>query len=414
MIWQNTTSATLEELAQEFGTPFYLYDADVVNTRIRELQAALGGHAGVYYAVKANPNLELLRAVRHVADGADISSSGELEQAILAGFDGSQMSFAGPAKTNAELELAIRADVGCISVESIREIEACAQIGRQLGKRARILLRVNPLMSSKAYGLKMGGRPVQFGLDEEDLVHAEACVSVHREQLDFVGIHVYAGSQCFDASGVLGGTRNTLRIARELESRSGLRCRKINLGGGFGVSHTAGGRELDLHELSAEIVPLLRAFREESAFECEVFFELGRYLTAEAGIYVTRVVSSKSSRGKEFFSCDGGLHHHLAAAGTFGAAMRVNFELCNLSRPEEGATVCNIAGPSCNPTDLLGVEATLPRPNVGDLIGVLRSGSYGFTASPLLFLGRPTPTELVRRGGEVIVGRRSRVMQDFN
>jgi diaminopimelate decarboxylase len=414
MIWHSTTPAEFEALAQEFGTPFYLYDAGVVNTRIRDLQAALGGQAGIYYAVKANPNLELLRAVRPVADGVDVSSSGELEQALLAGFDGGQVSFAGPAKTNAELESAIRANVGCISVESIREIEACAQIGRQLGKRPRILLRVNPLMPNKAYGLKMGGRPVQFGIDEEDLIHAETCVLTRQEQLDFVGIHVYAGSQCFEASGVIEGTRNTLRIARELESRSGLRCRKINLGGGFGVSHTAGGREMDIHELSAELVPMLRAFKEDSAFECEMFFELGRHLTADAGIYVTRVVSSKSSRGKAFFACDGGLHHHLAAAGTFGAAMRVNFELCNLTRPEGDATVCNIAGPSCNPTDLLGVEATLPHPNVGDLIGVLRSGSYGFTASPLLFLGRPTPTELVKRNGEVIVGRRSREMKDFN
>lgn len=162
------------------------------------------------------------------------------------------------------------------------------------------------------------------------------------------------------------------------------------------------------------LVPFLRAYRETADTECEFIFELGRYLTAEAGIYVTRVISSKMSRGKAFFACDGGLHHHLAAAVTFGAALRTNFELCNLTRPGETAAVCNIAGPSCNPTDLLGVEITLPRLSEGDLIGVLRSGSYGFTASPLLFLGRPTPAELVRRRGEIVLGRRSRVMSEFN
>jgi len=414
MDWHGTTLAGFDELARKYGTPFFLYDADLVNRRIRELRDALEGEVSVYYAVKANPNLELLRAVSSVADGVDISSAGELDQALRAGFDPTMMSFAGPAKTAAELEAAISAGIGCISIESIREIEECARVARQLGKRARILLRVNPLMPNKTYGLKMGGRPVQFGIDEEELPQAEQCVLKHEQHLEFRGIHVYAGSQCFEPTGVIEGTRNTLRIARELEARSGLRCRKINLGGGFGVSHSEGGRELDHRELASRLIPLLRTYREEGVAECEFIFELGRYLTAEAGIYVTRVINSKMSRGKAFFACDGGLHHHLAAAGTFGAALRTNFELRNLSRPDEAAIVCNVAGPSCNPTDLLGVEVSLPRPTIGDLLGVLRSGSYGFTASPLLFLGRPTPAELVRRDGEVVLGRRSRTMTEFN
>jgi diaminopimelate decarboxylase len=405
--------ADWERLAQAHATPFYLLDADAVGNRIRAVRDALQGHAQIYYAVKANPNLALLRAVQTVADGADISSAGELLQAQLAGFDPARMSFAGPAKTDAELEAAIRAGVGCISAESLREIEACARIAGRLGRRASILLRVNPALASRAYGLKMGGRAVQFGIDEEALPVAERRIVTLREQLDFRGIHTYVGSQCFEPAGVVEATRNALRIAGEIEQRSGLRCAKINLGGGFGVSHGEERRELDLDALAMALAPVLAAHRATMP-HCALIFELGRFLTAEAGIYVTRVISTKISRGKAYVACDGGLHHHLAAAGTFGAALRSNFALRNLTRPQAEAASCNIAGPSCNPTDLLGVEARLPGPQEGDLIGVLMSGSYGLTASPVLFLGRPTPVELVRDRGAVVVGRRSHPMTDFN
>jgi diaminopimelate decarboxylase len=411
--WLDMQPADWEALAQAHGTPFYLYDADVVSRRIRAVREALRGHAQVYYAVKANPNLALLRAVQSVADGADISSAGELTQVQLAGFDPARLSFAGPSKTDAELEAAIRIGVGCISTESLREIDACARIAGRLGKRASVLLRVNPTAANRAYGLKMAGRPVQFGIDEEALPEAEARLLAQLPHLDFRGIHAYVGSQCFEPAGVVEATRNALRIAREFEQRTGLRCAKINLGGGFGVSHSEARRELDLAALAVDLLPILAAHRAATP-SCDLIFELGRFLTAEAGIYVTRVISTKTSRGKAFVACDGGLHHHLAAAGTFGAALRSNFALRNLTRPDAEMTACNIAGPSCNPTDLLGVEAQIPQPFEGDLLGVLKSGSYGLTASPILFLGRQTPVELVRVSGHVVVGRRSHVMTDFN
>ena len=402
-----------EALASEHGTPFYLFDADAVAGRIRAVRDALQGRVRVYYAVKANPNLGLLQALRAEADGVDISSAGELEQARLAGFDPESMSFAGPAKTNGELEAAIRAGVGCISVESSREIDACARIAARLETRARILLRVNPTLASRAYGLKMGGRAVQFGIDEEALPEAEARVAAQRDLLDFRGIHAYVGSQCFEVAGIVEATRNALRIALEVERRTGLECAKINLGGGFGIAHAEPRRELDLSALARELLPVLDAHRSQAP-RCEPIFELGRFLTADAGIYVTRVIGGKLSRGKIFVTCDGGLNHHLAAAGTFGAALRGNFPLHNLTSPQRTPVVCSVAGPSCNPTDLLGIDASVAEPNEGDLLGVSMSGSYGLTASPVLFLGRPTPVELVRHGDEVVVGRRSHAMTDFN
>jgi diaminopimelate decarboxylase len=402
-----------QALAREHGSPFYLFDADTVTARVAQVREAFGGAVSVYYAVKANPNLGLLGAVRQAVDGVDISSAGELQQAMAAGHDPAAMSFAGPGKTEAELAAAITAGVGAISAESLREIHACAAIAKRLGRPANLLLRVNPAQVHKSFGLKMGGRSVQFGIEEEALPEAERRVLQHGAHLVCHGLHSYVGSQCFDAAGTVEATRHALRIAEGFEARTGLLCRKLNLGGGFGVAQSGERKELALAAAAAELQPILRAFTEARP-SSRLFFELGRFITAEAGIYVTRVVDIKTSRGTRFVVCDGGLNHQLAAAGTFGAALRGNFPLLNLTRPGAAPAVFNVAGPSCNPTDLLGVKVEIPEPQPGDLLGVGMSGSYGLTASPLLFLGHETPVELVMQAGRVEVGRRRHTLADFN
>jgi diaminopimelate decarboxylase len=412
--WHKTSLAELHSLADRYGTPYFLYDVDEIALRIELVRESLARLVEVFYAVKANPNLELLRMLRKVADGLDISSGGELEQASLAGFDMAKISFAGPAKTVNELTESIQRGVGCISIESLRELKECVRISRQLSRKANIVVRVNPQFLNRSFGMKMGGRAAQFGIDEEDLGAFFEHVLANTGPVEFRGIHIYAGSQCFEPAGVIAGVQNCLQIARQIEARSGLACRTINLGGGFGVSHTEEGRELELKALAKDLVPILREFQNSSKVERRIIFELGRFLTADAGIYVVRVISSKESRGKAFFMVDGGLHHHLAAAGSFGAAFRANFLVRNLSQPDAPKIRCSIAGPSCNPTDLLGIDVELPRPEIGGLIAVLKSGSYGFTASPLLFLGRQTPAELLSHHGEVILGRRPRTVVDFN
>jgi diaminopimelate decarboxylase len=412
--WHATPVAEFTDLAQHYNTPFFLYDADAIIRRINLVRESFEHLVGIFYAMKANPNLALLRALRTVADGLDISSGGELEQASVAGFDMSNVSFAGPAKSTSELTAAIRLCVGYISIESLREVAECVDISRQLGVKAKVAVRVNPQFLNRAFAIKMGGIPVQFGVDEEALNPVLEYIAANPGSLVFRGIHVYAGSQCFDPAGIVKGAQNCFRIVSHIEACTGLTCETINLGGGFGIAHTENDRELELKFLAKELVPILHDFCDRSGTKRHVIFELGRFLTADAGIYVTRVISSKESRGKTFFIVDGGLHHHLAAAGSFGAMLRGNFVLRNLSRPEAPKVRCSIAGSSCNPTDLLGVDVELPRPEHGDLIAVLRSGSYGLTASPLLFLGRPTPAELICHQGEIILGRRPRTIIDFN
>jgi len=412
--WDSISSAEYRQWANEYSTPYYLYDADNIIDRVKLIRKLFDDQVKVFYAVKANPNLELLRSVRDDVDGLDISSVGELEQACLAEFDAGVMSFAGPAKTTSELETSISNGVGCISIESSRELLDCVAISKRSNNKANILIRINPQFLNRAFGMKMGGKAVQFGIDEENLDEIISLVKDNSECLNFKGIHIYAGSQCFDTTGVVEGVENTLRIAELIESKYGLLCKTINLGGGFGVSHTKPNQELDINQLAFELLPIIKKYRTARNFEPEILFELGRYLTANAGLYVTQVISSKESRGKSFYMVDGGLHHHLAAAGTFGSALRSNFIIQNLTNRMASKIKCSLAGPSCNPTDLLAINVELPKPELADLVGVLKSGSYGLTASPILFLGRRTPAELVRKNGKVKLGRQVRSITDFN
>jgi len=405
-----------QALASQYGTPFYLLDAELARRRIQEVKEAFGGLAGVYYAVKANPNLLLLKVLQSAADGVDISSGGEQIQALLAGFAASSVSFAGPAKTDVEIKAAVAAGVGCISVESLREIDACADAARQLGRTAQILIRVNPSNVHRAYGLKMGGKSSQFGIDEAELPQAEQRIQSHGAWLDCMGIHSYVGSQCFEIEAAVEATRNALRLADESSTRLGRTCRKVNLGGGFGVAQAGQPRELDVSGLATALRPALSEFRAAHP-QAQIFFELGRYVVACAGMYVTSVIDVKVSRGTTYATCDGGLNHHLTAAGTFGALLRGNFPLRNLSRlhtVSEADSFCTFAGPSCNPTDLLGVQVPMAKPEIGDLLGIQMSGAYGLTASPMLFLGRDTPPELVCVGDRIELGRRRRCMAEFN
>ncbi len=412
--WNELSKKEFEDMAEQYGTPFYLYDADAINHRINFIRESMDNLVEVFYAVKSNPNLGILRTINGVANGLDISSGGELEQAELAGFDMAGISFAGPAKTRNELLASIEKGVGCISIESMRELNECIDISKQVATKANIVIRINPKLLNRAFGMKMGGRPIQFGIDEENINIILEVILANTQFINFKGIHIYAGSQCFEVSGIVEGVKNTLRIAREIETNTGLICTTINLGGGFGVSHTDNQNELDVKALAKDLLPSIKEFHQNSEVPCKIVFELGRFLTANAGLYISRVISSKESRGKQFFMVDGGLHHHLAAAGTFGSAFRSNFILKNISHPNAKLIECNVAGPSCNPTDLLGMKVNLEQPEQGDLIAVLKSGSYGFTASPLLFLGRQTPTELVIHNNEIFVGRHSKKMLDFN
>ena len=194
----------------------------------------------------------------------------------------------------------------------------------------------------------------------------------------------------------------------------GLECKWINLGGGFGVLYYEENKGIDLSVLAGRINEAIHEYSASTGTQPRFILELGRYLVADAGIYVTRVVSEKKSRGEMYFVLDGGMNHHLAASGNLGAMIRKNYMVKNLSQPTVPQQACNLVGPLCTPLDLLGKNVSIESRSVGNLIGILNSGSYAFTGSPLLFLGHETPVELLILGNEIRVIRNRRTLIDFN
>ena len=383
----------LTALAARVGrTPFYAYDRRLLAARVNVLREVLPREISLHYAMKANPMPALVGFMATRVDGIDVASGGELRIALDAGMDPAHISFAGPGKTQAELEQAVAAGV-LLNVESFREIHALRAIAERIGRPARVAVRVNPDFELKSSGMKMGGGAKPFGIDAERASQALAEIGV--AGLAFEGFHIFWGSQNLHAEAICEAQDKSLALAQRLADAAPGPVRVLNLGGGFGIPYFKGEQSLDLAAVGGHLHGV--AERARASFpQARLVVELGRYLVGEAGIYVCRVLDRKVSRGQVFLVTDGGLHHHLAASGNFGQVLRKNYPLAvgNRVRGSSRETV-SVVGPLCTPLDLLGDKVELARAHEGDLIVVFQSGAYGFTASPHRFLGHPAPVEVL-------------------
>lgn len=381
------------QLARQVGqTPFFAYDREVMNARVHTLRESLPDDLSIHYAVKSNPMPALVAHMAGLVDGLDIASLGEMRVALDAGTAVADISFAGPGKSESELRSAIAAGI-TLNVESEGELERAVRIGDQLGIAPRVALRVNPDFELKSSGMKMGGGPKPFGIDAERI--PRLLNELVGMQAIFRGFHIFSGSQNLRSESLVEAQTATFELAGRLLDGSPLAAEMLNIGGGFGIPYFPGDRPLDLAPVADNLAHQLDGWRARSG-DCEVILELGRFLVGEAGIYVCEVIDRKVSRGLTYLVTNGGLHHHLAASGNFGQVIRKNYPLVKPSQVSGGEReVVSVVGPLCTPLDLLGDRVELAHAEPGDLIAVLQSGAYGYTASPHGFLGHPVPLEVL-------------------
>ena len=375
------------------GTPFYAYDRQLLTARVAQLRAALPPEIHLHYAMKANPMPAVVQHFASLVDGFDVASAGELKVVLDTPMPTDKISFAGPGKTESELRQAAAAGI-VVNLESEREMETLARMGVELGVRPKAAVRVNPDFELKTAGMKMGGGPKQFGVDAERVPTMLA--RMKQLPLEFYGFHIFSGSQNLRADAIMEAQRNTFELARRLAKAAPGPVRLLNLGGGFGIPYFPGEQRFDLQAVGDHLADLAPQARRDFP-EAELVIELGRYLVGEAGIYVSRVIDRKESRGQIFLVTDGGLHHHLAASGNFGQVIRKNYPVLvgNRVNPHGAPSSASAVGPLCTPLDVLGDKMELGHAEVGDLIVVLQSGAYGLTASPIAFLGHPAPVEVL-------------------
>ncbi len=387
-------SRSITDIATEIGsTPFYVYDSSLMTKRVKELRSTLPEQIHLHYAMKANPMPAVVNHMASLVDGLDVASGGELEVALASGTAPDTISFAGPGKSDWELEAAVKAGI-TLNVESENELHRIARISAESSKQANVAIRVNPDFELKASGMKMGGGPKQFGIDAERVPEVLKEIGATKG-LHFRGFHIFCGSQNLKSEAIIEAHDNTFELAIRLAKDAPSPVELLNIGGGLGIPYFPGESRMDLTPIAENLQAKLPAVCEQLP-EAEIVMELGRYLVGEAGLYISKVIDKKVSRGHTFLVVDGGLHHHLAASGNFGQVIRKNYPVAVANKMASAETEeVSVVGPLCTPLDILANNMTLPTAEIGDLVAVYQSGAYGFSASPHRFLSHPMTQEIL-------------------
>ena len=407
-------TAELLQAAQTFETPLYVYDFDAIEERLVALRSLIHPQVKLFYAVKANSNLHLLAGLKPLVDGLDVSSGGEIKQALMAEYRGAALSFAGPGKTAGEIKLALDNDCASLSIESTDELHRVIRTCQKTGKKANISVRINPLTPVKEFAVKMGGMPSPFGIDEEHAAYSLDIINKNDEYLNFLGFHIYAGTQCLSIDGLTQNIANVLEVVERICHENDLAPARINFGGGLGIPYFSSDADFDVKEFARFVNSAVAQFDARMSQAVDYIIELGRYIVGPFGYYLSQVLALKETRGRKFVILDGGMHHNLPPSGNFGQIISKNYDIQNLSKPAAVKERVDIVGCLCTTLDRLANRIEIGSPEVGDVVAIKNSGAYGLTASPVFFLGHETPREILIKDGKPRLIRERKDITQFN
>ena len=415
----------LGELADEFGTPLYVYSKRQILENFRAFSSTLAlakdpkypgvGHY-VSYAAKANTNIEIMKLLAQEGSGADVVSAGELIVALAAGFPPEKITFDGTGKTDKEIELALRARIHAFNVESLDELKVINQIAEQMGVRAKISIRVNPDVDAKSHPyISTGLRENKFGIEMESAREAFIYARSHRS-LEVVGIHVHIGSQITTLDPFIKAAKSTVDFVNKLRRETGIMLEHLNFGGGQGIHYRNVVRHPDLVPDEAgdetDRVPSLEEFVQAvlpilSKAGLSIILEPGRAIVANTCALLARVLYTKSNSLKKFAIVDTGMTE-LIRPCLYDAYHQV--APAHLSAAPANETV-DIVGPICETSDFLAQHRALPSLERGDVIAVLCAGAYGYTLASNYNL-RPRAAELLVDGSDVRLIREREQLED--
>lgn len=393
----------LTAIAEQVGTPVYVYNAASIRERYHALDAALGElpHR-ICYAVKANSTLAVLRILRDLGAGADIVSGGEMARALAAGFAPERIVFSGVGKATAELRQAVRARLGHLNVESVEELHRLASIAEAEQIDVAVGIRVNPDVTTDTHPyISTGKSGIKFGVPVDQVMAAAAFIAGHpRLRLTTIAMHL--GSQLSDTEPFRQGIEQLLALAERLRTTGAHRLQVVDIGGGLGIRYD-GERSMDPVTFAEAIVPLLAPTGHT------VYLEPGRFLVGSAGVLVTEVLYRKHSGGKEFVVVDAGMNDLVRPSH-----YQAYHEIVELEASDRPAVRVDVVGPVCETGDFLALDRTLPDVTAGDRLAVLGAGAYGFVMASN-YNSRPKPAEVMVDGARWWVARpREQVDQLFH
>jgi diaminopimelate decarboxylase len=379
----------LARIAQAVGTPTYVYSSGTIQAQHERLTAALDGvPCRVHFSVKANSSLAVLSLLRSLGAGVDIVSGGELHRAQEAGFPGDAIVFSGVGKTGDEMRRALIADVGLFNVESFGELELLDAIAGELGHVAPVAIRVNPEVEVETphHYTRTGGRGDKFGVPYDEVLDA-AQRALELPSLDLVGLDMHVGSQLSRLEPYAGGIERLLELVTQLRAAGASGLRVLDIGGGLAVPY---GEEQPVD------LPTFAALAREAANRSglSLIVEPGRFLVAEAGILLTRVLYRKRSGGKDYVVTDAGMTE-LLRPSHYQSYHRI--ERVQDDRPAgHEAGMVDVVGPVCESGDFLGLDRALGDVAPGDLLAVHTAGAYGHVMASN-YNSRPRPPEVLVR-----------------
>ena len=380
---------SLRSIAAAVGTPTYVYSAAAVRDAYGRLETALAGlPAHIHYAMKANSNLAVLRVLRACGAGVDVVSSGELHRALLAGFSGSQIVFAGVGKTRAELEHALHVGVQCVNVESEAELELLSHVAIARGVIAPVSLRINPgvanVTAAHAY-IATGEAGSKFGIPLTRGLEAAARADA-LPGIELVGLDMHIGSQIADVEAFADAQRRLRGLLDGVRAAGITTIRSVDVGGGFPVAyHDA--------EPTADLDGFARVLHETFGdADVALIVEPGRFLVAEAGVLLTEVLYRKDSVPKYFMVVDAGMNDLLRPSH-----YEAHHEIEPVFESAAPLQVVDVVGPVCESGDFLALNRSMPDVGAGTLLAVRNAGAYGYVMSST-YNSRPRPAEVLVEG----------------
>ncbi len=394
------------ELAKKYDTPLYLLSEKRIRDNYARLYGALVNnykYVRIYYAAKANTNLNVLRILQSQGAYLDTVSPGEVFLALSSGFTPDRILFTGTSVRNDELKMLADANI-TINIDSQSEMDRLLQIAVP-----QILsVRVNPEVGAGHHSHCITAGPEsKFGLWEEEVIQAYAIAQ--RARVERFGIHMHIGSGILELEPYIDAVEKLLSIAKRVHTEVGIDFEFIDIGGGLGVPYRPDEKELDLETFSTKVVSMFKSkVKEYGLGKPFLFVEPGRYLVCDASILLTSVNTMKVTPSRKFVGVDAGFNTLLRPTmyGSYHPILVAN----KLNEPEK--ETYDVAGPVCESGDLLAKDRVLPEVTEGDLLAVLNAGAYGFSMSSQ-YNSRPRAAEVMIRAGKPVIVREREQLKDL-
>ncbi|WP_371373773.1 hypothetical protein [Sporomusa aerivorans] len=408
---------TINEIISQHGFPLYLYEEDVISKQAAILKEALPGF-DIYYSIKTNPYKDICRFMSQQGFGADAASANEVIKAHEAGFASKNILYSSPGKTAEDIINTL--DKGVIVADSYNELAMINEICAKQGKRAAVGLRINPAfyINMDSPPQVLAGIPSKFGVDEESLLLNKSFID-NLKAIEITGIHVYLRSQLLDDKVLYNYFKRVFELAEFCITQMNWDLSFIDFGGGFGIPYTKNDQTINWMTLQPQIQALIDSQRVVSKNKVRLIVESGRFLVGAAGIFLTKIVDVKESRGQKFVVVHGGLNGFLRPAlmnafnqiapGKIDKPLEPLFTAMNAFEPSIPANagkaleLVSVVGNLCTSMDLLAKDVYLPNPRIGDIVCINNAGAYSFTLSPYDFASHPRPREIyINKKGEAV------------